>query len=205
MKVSEIFKGIQGEGRYAGEPALFIRLSGCTRNCSFCDTKYHKDGEEMSMEYIIKQIREAKEKVIVWTGGEPLLQANAMIDIIKLTKKKSHHLETNGDLIDSDIRADVLKCTFDYIGISPKDLKTAKKIKDFFKGQLFWVYDIKVVTDLKLNKNLIKYATCLMPLTINNDNKEREIRKKVWIYCTENNIRYTPRLHYEIWGSRRGV
>jgi putative chitinase len=50
MRVNEIFCSIQGEGKYAGCPAIFIRLSGCTRKCSFCDTKYHTNGKEMSVE-----------------------------------------------------------------------------------------------------------------------------------------------------------
>ena len=38
MRVNEIFYSIQGEGRYTGTPAIFIRLAGCNLRCDFCDT-----------------------------------------------------------------------------------------------------------------------------------------------------------------------
>lgn len=45
IKISEVFPSIQGEGPYAGIPMLFIRVSGCTRACPWCDTKYHTKGQ----------------------------------------------------------------------------------------------------------------------------------------------------------------
>lgn len=40
VKISEIFSSVQGEGRWAGHPAVFVRFAGCSNNCWFCDTKY---------------------------------------------------------------------------------------------------------------------------------------------------------------------
>jgi len=228
MKINEIFVSIQGEGQYAGYPTLFIRLSGCTRNCFFCDTNYHKMGYNFSYEYIVKTIKKANKKLIVWTGGEPLLQLKQIKDIIKLVGEDySHHLETNGDLIKSQkefnelfqkerncrIRGIIEEDNFDYICVSPKDLQTARRINKFSKKSPYRS-DIKVVTDLTLNKKLIPYATILMPLTINTENDLRrdtpldpnkEIRQNVWNYCVKHNIRYSSRLHYEVWGWKRGV
>ena len=45
MKVVEIFKSIDGEGKRAGLPTTFIRLFGCNLNCSYCDTRYGCEGE----------------------------------------------------------------------------------------------------------------------------------------------------------------
>ena len=58
MKITEIFQSIQGEGKYTGYPMTFIRTSGCTRKCSFCDTPYHTEGKELRRGEIIKKIRE---------------------------------------------------------------------------------------------------------------------------------------------------
>jgi 7-carboxy-7-deazaguanine synthase len=196
MKINNIFKSIQGEGKYVGTPMLFIRLSGCNRNCSWCDTKYHKKGIHMSTKEIVRKIKKSKVKIIVWTGGEPLLQEEEIVKVIFKTNTLQHHLETNGDLIARPtIFTDLL---FDYICISPKNEEAAQV-------DLMCNYDIKVVTDLKLNKNLIKYASILMPLTTYNKKKDLEIKKKVWDYCIKNNIKYSPRIQVDIWGKKRGV
>ena len=53
MRVNEIFHSIQGEGRYTGTPAVFLRFAGCNLNCWFCDTEFHSF-TEMSEEEIVE-------------------------------------------------------------------------------------------------------------------------------------------------------
>jgi len=55
LKVNEIFYSLQGEGARAGEPSIFIRLSGCNLNCSFCDTDF-SFGRTMTVEEILHEI-----------------------------------------------------------------------------------------------------------------------------------------------------
>jgi len=194
MKINEIFRSIQGEGVYAGYPVLFIRLSGCTRNCEYCDTKYHKRNFDMNYETILKTIKNSNSKIVVWTGGEPLLQKDDIYNIIKSTSKIQHHVETNGDLLMSEDMNH--ERGFSYFNISPKCVKTAKKIKKLVKGCLFYS-SIKIPTDLTTNKNLIPYATILMPLTTKSKKINSQIRNKVWNYCVKHNINYSSRLHLE--------
>jgi len=197
MKISEIFESLQGEGKYAGNPALFIRLSGCTRNCSFCDTKYHSNGQEYGLSEVIKTIKKSDKKIIIWTGGEPLIQIKEILKVIEFTKDRLHHMETNGDLLkDSYFRH------LDYICISPKDIATARNVIGILNSQNKNKFDVKVVTDLNLNKNLIKYATMLLPLTTYTS-KDESIKRKVWEYCVKNNLVYSPRLHNDLWGKTR--
>ena len=204
MLVSEIFESIQGEGKYTGYPALFIRLSGCTRKCKICDSKYHIKGEEMTVKEIVKTINRSKLNIVVWTGGEPLLQLQEVYKVVSMTKDKQHHLETNGDLIK---RYDDVMC-FEYVCVSPKDLNCCETkrylidlIMKYKRGQI----DIKVVTDLELNKELIPYATILMPLTTFDERRDKDIQQKVWNYCVKNNLRFSFRQHIAVWGTRRGV
>ena len=59
MKVLEIFYSIDGEGRRAGELAVFVRLAGCNLKCVWCDTAYSQDinaGQEMDIEEILYKI-----------------------------------------------------------------------------------------------------------------------------------------------------
>lgn len=195
MKVCEIFESIQGEGRYTGVPALFIRLSGCTRNCVWCDSKYHKEGKEMSVDQIIDIINKSKLDVVIWSGGEPMIQKMDIISVIVGSKGVSHNLETNGDLLEED---DILY--FDHVCISPKDKKFLSGISWIKDKSYIKVVTVKVVTDLVVNKDLIPYATMLMPLTVCDDGENIVIRRNVWNYCVEHNIRYSPRLHVEVWG-----
>ena len=60
IKVNEIFHSIQGEGKYTGVNSIFMRTSGCDLACNFCDTKYHKEGNQKSTEEIIEEIKEVK-------------------------------------------------------------------------------------------------------------------------------------------------
>ena len=198
IKISEIFNSIQGEGKYAGTPMLFIRTSGCNRDCSWCDTKYHTRGKEMTLESIIKTIGESNLDYICWTGGEPLLQIDNILKVMELTIDKKHHLETNGDFLQKN-----LVKGFDYIGISPKDKNTASKIKGLGLDNDF---DIKIVTDLdKVNIDILEYATMLMPLSTYNKKNDLAIQREVWNYCVGKKIKMTPRYQTWIWGKRRKV
>jgi len=203
MIVNEIFESIQGEGKYTGQPCLFIRLSGCTRACSFCDTKYHTNGKKMTVEQVIKKIEKSKMQYIVWTGGEPMLQQDEIYKVFIRTDFKFHQIETNGDILPA------VPGAFSYIGFSPKE----KRVQDNVVAYVNQIelsddfdYDIKIVTDLETEGvDMIDNATLLMPLTTYDKNKDLEIQRKVWKYCVANNIKYAPRIHVDIWGQKRGV
>ncbi len=202
MIINEIFESIQGEGKYCGHPVLFIRLSGCTRNCDFCDTKYHKKGKKMSVNQVAKKIKESECNTVVWTGGEPMLQVEDIYEVIYKTNFNYHHLETNGDILPQSPEY------FQYISFSPK----VKRVQDNVLAYCFQLesnkpdWDIKIVTDLKLNKDMIEDATILMPLTTDNEITDRNTKQKVWQYCVKNNIKYVSRIHVDVWGkARRGI
>lgn len=100
MKVVEIFKSIEGEGKRAGLPAVFIRLYGCNLNCSYCDTQYSCVGQkykEMSIQEILEEVRIFKIPHITITGGEPLIHER-IGDLLKalLTTGYCINVETNG-------------------------------------------------------------------------------------------------------------
>ena len=184
---------------YTGHPVLFIRTSGCTRNCDFCDTQYHKNGKEMSVKQITEVIEKSEMDIIVWTGGEPMIWENEIYKIIYKTRLKDHHIETNGDILPQKPNL------FDYIGFSPKEKRVQSNVLAYVmqpgSGSTNW--DIKIVTDLKLNKEMIPNATILMPLSTYT-NKDKQIQKDVWEYCVKNKIKYAQRIHVDVWGKTIG-
>lgn len=99
MIVSEIFRSLQGEGKNQGRPCTFIRLAGCNLRCAWCDTSYaHEGGEEMSVGEVLDRVWLLRGTHICITGGEPLLQPE---EVLKLLKKFDLHgytveIETNG-------------------------------------------------------------------------------------------------------------
>ena len=102
LKVIEIFKSIDGEGIRTGYPVTFIRLQGCNCRCSYCDTKYSYDNYKyinMTIDEIIKEIRDYKSRRITLTGGEPLYQPEAADLIHKLLEQGFEvNIETNGSI-----------------------------------------------------------------------------------------------------------
>jgi len=75
MRVTEIFFSIQGEGTRAGLPCAFVRFTGCDLRCVYCDTAYaFHGGKEMTQEAILAELARFPCKLVLLTGGEPLLQ-----------------------------------------------------------------------------------------------------------------------------------
>lgn len=112
LAVSEVFgPTIQGEGPYSGHAATFVRLGGCNLACSWCDTPYTWDGSRFDLraeitqrrvEDIVSQIPELP-RMVVLTGGEPLLQAGsdsfALLAETLVERGHALHVETNGTII----------------------------------------------------------------------------------------------------------
>mgnify|MGYP001591590327 FL=1 len=101
MQVSEIFYSIQGEGTNLGAPAIFLRLAGCHLRCVWCDSKFTwslKSGEKMSTAEITKELKKFPCKHLVVTGGEPLIQQNALKELFEKLKDYYIEMETSGSL-----------------------------------------------------------------------------------------------------------
>ncbi|MCQ8893367.1 MAG: radical SAM protein [Methanolinea sp.] len=101
MKVHEIFRSIQGEGKNQGRPCTFIRFAGCNLDCAWCDTrKARTGGEEMGRDAILARVRNLGGHYICITGGEPLLQGPPLLELVKdlATAGYMIDIETNGTL-----------------------------------------------------------------------------------------------------------
>lgn len=134
MKVNEIFYSVQGEGRYTGVPAVFLRLSGCNQKCDFCDTQ-HETYREMSEEDIVAAVSQYPSRHIVITGGEPTLQLTAMLTDRLHAEGFFIQIETNGSCLLAD------GCAIDWTTCSPKAAPVIIQRVDELKV-VYWGQDI---------------------------------------------------------------
>jgi 7-carboxy-7-deazaguanine synthase len=75
LTINEIFYSIQGESTFAGQPCVFVRLTGCDLRCTYCDTEYaFYEGKRRSLDDIIGEVAKHPCRLVEVTGGEPLLQ-----------------------------------------------------------------------------------------------------------------------------------
>ncbi len=115
--VAEKFVSINGEGRRAGQTAVFIRFKGCNLDCSYCDTKWANREdcpcESLTAREILEYVLASGIKNVTLTGGEPLLQENVreLIDLLG-ENSLSVEIETNGSVDISEYRDDEYRPTF---------------------------------------------------------------------------------------------
>lgn len=101
FNVVEKFVSINGEGRRAGELAVFIRFAGCNLNCKYCDTAYaipmDCDYEKQELSELVDYIEETGIRNVTLTGGEPLLQRDIEELVVEvISHNKRVEIETNG-------------------------------------------------------------------------------------------------------------
>jgi len=117
LQVCETFYSLMGESSRAGLPAFFIRLSGCNLRCRYCDTVYaYEEGQEMAVADLLKTAGACPTRLVLVTGGEPLLQEDTLNLLVGLAEAGCEVcLETNGsrpiDRVDARVHRILdLKC-----------------------------------------------------------------------------------------------
>lgn len=225
MLISEVFHSLQGEGRHAGVPSVFVRTSGCNLRCWFCDTPYtswRPEGEERSVESLVAQVRAFDCRHVVVTGGEPLL-VREVVELTERLKALGHSLtvETAGTVY--------LPVLADLMSISPKRANSTPRDSDWAARhderrhrpdvirRLIAEYDyqLKFVIDapgdvadvdryLEEFPDVTPERVYLMPQAIE---REPLREKSVWIgaEAARRGWRLSQRLHIELFGNTRGT
>ena len=98
LKITEIFRSLQGEADTVGIPTVFVRLTGCPLRCQYCDTAYaFYGGEWRTLDDIVSKVRELDVTHVCVSGGEPLAQKNCIPLLAKLCDEGYRvSLETSG-------------------------------------------------------------------------------------------------------------
>ncbi|HFE48367.1 MAG TPA: 7-carboxy-7-deazaguanine synthase QueE [Chromatiaceae bacterium] len=100
LRITEIFRSLQGEGRSIGLPTVFVRLTGCPLRCGYCDTRYaFKGGRLLSLDAVLEKVGSFDTRHVVVTGGEPLAQPSCIPLLDRLLERNYEiSLETSGAL-----------------------------------------------------------------------------------------------------------
>ncbi|HEU4962787.1 MAG TPA: radical SAM protein [Bacilli bacterium] len=102
MRLNELFLSIQGETASAGLPTIFVRFTGCNLRCTYCDTTYsYYEGDTITPDEVMEQIRAKKVKRVCLTGGEPLIQPRGeMQHLLDLLGAEDYEvsIETDGSI-----------------------------------------------------------------------------------------------------------
>ncbi len=118
LPVMEHFYTLQGEGVHQGKAAYFIRLGGCDVGCVWCDVKESWDASKHPLhgiDQLLAQVQQTAARLVVITGGEPLLHdLTELTDAIKIAGLRTH-VETSGSA--------PLSGRWDWITVSPKKFK----------------------------------------------------------------------------------
>ncbi|MGH9673078.1 MAG: 7-carboxy-7-deazaguanine synthase QueE, partial [Bryobacteraceae bacterium] len=126
MKIAEMFRSIQGEGILAGVPSVFLRTTGCNLRCVWCDTPYtswEPEGDERSIDDIMRYVKENSTGHVVVTGGEPMI-APRIGELTRRLREAGEHItiETAGTV------APEVFC--DLMSISPKLANSTPRERD---------------------------------------------------------------------------
>jgi 7-carboxy-7-deazaguanine synthase len=111
LRITEIFRSLQGEADTVGIPTVFVRLTGCPLRCQYCDTAYaFTGGEQMPLDAILTRVRELEATHVCVTGGEPLAQRGSIPLLQRLCDAGYRvSLETSGAMSLADVDPRVVR------------------------------------------------------------------------------------------------
>jgi len=227
IPISEIFYSIQGEGKYAGHPSVFVRVGGCNLKCPGfgergCDSyyavnkSYKNEWKLMSVEDIKKEIKKYMKfkPHLVITGGEPILYYKELYPLVDWFDNLIT-IETNTTIeIDFEkypkYKDVVFAMSVKLSNSGEKYNKRVKKevIKNYAKNAEKSFFKFVIDRDLKeeiddITKGIDLPIYC-MPLGASKEELEKNA-PFVFEFCLKNGFRYSDRIHIRLFGKKKGV
>jgi len=207
LRVTEIFRSIQGESTHAGRPCAFVRLTGCPMRCVWCDSEYtFTGGQHFTVDHVIQQVRAFNCKLVEVTGGEPLAQREAFTLIKRLCDEAFEVLVETGGFVSTeevDHRARIIldvKCPGS--GEAARNhwpnLERLRADKDEVKFVIMdlndWKYALEIIERYELDRRA--KAVLVSPAWGALDLKDLA----EWISSSGLDVRMQLQLHKYIWG-----
>ncbi len=208
LRVTEIFRSVQGESTHAGRPCAFVRLTGCPMRCVWCDSEYtFTGGEHVSVDDVMRQVRAYGCQLVEVTGGEPLAQKEALVLIRQLCDEGFEVLIETGGFVSTeavDERAKIIldvKCPasaeagrnhWSNLGRLRAD---RDEVKFVVQDRADWEFARRVVEEYELEKRAL--AILISPVWGETNLKElADLVSRSGM----KNVRMQLQLHKYIWG-----
>ena len=221
--VSEIFHSLQGEGSLIGVPSIFIRTSGCNLRCSWCDTPYtswEPQGEQRSLDQIIDLVAPYPARHVVVTGGEPMI-APEIVPLTDRLRARGLHItiETAGTVF-APVACDLMSISPKLANSTPTGSWAARHERLRFQPDVLrrliesYGYQLKFVVAEPGDVDEIRHMLDRLPVDrakviLMPEGIELSILRERGAWLAEiakrEGFRFSPRLHIELWGNRRGV
>lgn len=207
IEITEIFHSLQGEGPFAGQPAAFVRLSGCIEPfCPWCDTMYAcTSGTLMNLETVYRRISGYAARLVVITGGEPFLQWHTGLKELEerlLAGGYRVQYETGGKIeIPTGVKG--------FCVCSPKYIEGSwvfEKI-NLTRAQAFKFVaddDFDEIREFVRRSRIPAEQVFIMP---KGTSRKEQLDKfqATWSFCQENGFCFSPRLHILTFDNQRGA
>jgi 7-carboxy-7-deazaguanine synthase len=221
LKIAEIFYSLQGEGSLVGVPSVFVRTSGCNLRCSWCDTPYtswQPEGEERTLASIVAEVERYPARHVVITGGEPMI-APEIVDLTELVRSRHITIETAGTVF-VPVRCDLMSISPKLANSTPEGQWAKQhdrlRIQPDVLRKLISAYDYQLKFVIAKPEDLAEVEALVASLSADRDKvvlmaegvDAAILRERaVWLaeICKERGFRFSPRLHVDLYGNRRGT
>ncbi len=227
MKISEIFHSIQGEGSLVGVPSVFVRTCGCNLRCKWCDTPYtswQPEGMDMSLDQINQAVAAYACSHVVLTGGEPMIAPQSAA-LAELFHSAGWHItiETAGT-VHHPLHCDLMSISPKLSNSTPHERdggrwaivhdrlryqpEVLKRLTTDYDYQLKFVVsdpsDLPEIIQMQDELAAPPQRIILMPEGVT---RQVVTERGLWLaeLCKRHGFRYSPRLHIDLWGDKRGV
>ena len=230
LPVVEIFSSIQGEGRWAGYPAIFIRLAYCNLGCVWCDTRFTWDKDKIdhgtllqideivaTVEAVTPRNSDRSNLHIVLTGGEPMLHQEILAHLISALKESGFEyfeIETNGTIVPNGDLTRLISwwnCSpkLSNNGLSADENLNNEAISAILQTKKadfkFVIRKREDIDELLATFGLHVSADRIMLMAEGSTLAAQAAALPVVIEaCREFGFRFSPRLHIMAWGNQRG-
>jgi 7-carboxy-7-deazaguanine synthase len=223
LKIAELFYSVQGEGSLVGVPSFFIRTSGCNLRCAWCDTPYtswNPEGADLSLDQILDEVNAHPARHVVVTGGEPMI-APEIIPLCERLQAAGLHItvETAGTVF-KPVACQLMSISPKLSNSTPAGNWAAQherlRINPEVLGQLMARYEYQLKFVIAAPSDIEELRTLLAAIGANPsrvilmpEGVDREVLRErgVWLaeICKSEGFRFSPRLHVDLYGNRRGV